>query len=86
MLIATKNEVERLSSDLEQFAQPVGVVSAIVILAIYSVLGTVLPLIVMGMEIDRPPIWLWITLLSGFVAGLASVLRYIGWYLRLIRY
>lgn len=85
LVISSKEEVARLQDDLDQFAQPVGVVSAVAILGIFSILGIVLPLIVMVLDFNSIPLWLALSLLGAFTLGLTAVLGYIIWYLRKVR-
>ena len=54
--------------------------SAIAILAIYSVLGIVTPVVVMGLGLDTLAAWLEWLLVGLFVLGLSAVLAYILWY------
>lgn len=81
-VVAAEQEVERLTSDLGVFAQPIGVVSAVWILALYSLLGIVAPVVAMAFGPSELPTCWTIILIVAFVVGLAAVLLYIVWYLR----
>jgi len=80
--VGLEQEIDRLSSEIENIGRPVGVSSAIAILSIYSLLGIALPLIVMVTHPRGLPSWGEWLLLIGFLVGLASVLGYIYWYAR----
>jgi hypothetical protein len=73
-------EVTRVTHEIDAIGRPAGVTAAIVILAIYSVLGIVAPVVVMGLGLKTLPGWLEWLLVSLFVLGLAAVLGYILWY------
>lgn len=74
-------EISRLVSELDGIGRPAGVVSAILILSVYSVLGIVLPVSVMA--IDMPlEVWSAWLLVGLFTIGLVAVLGYIWWYAR----
>jgi hypothetical protein len=81
-----ESEVSRMRREISIIGRPTGVTSAIVILAIYSVLGIVAPVIVMGLGLESLAGWLewleWLEwLLVGlFALGLSAVLGYIFWY------
>lgn len=75
-----EGEVARLKREIDLIGRPAGVTSAIVILAIYSVLGIVAPVIVMGLGLDNLAAWLEWLLVGLFVLGLSAVLAYIFWY------
>lgn len=77
-----EGEVARLQREIDIIGRPTGVTSAILILAIYSVLGIVAPVIVMGLGLDTLAAWLEWLLVGLFVLGLAAVLAYIFWYAR----
>lgn len=79
---AAEQEVERLASDLRVFAQPIGVVPAVWILALYSLLGIVAPVVAMAFGPSELPTCWTVVLITAFVVGLAAVLLYIVWYLR----
>lgn len=73
---------DRLTGELDRIGRPVGVISAIVILSIYSLLGIVAPVVVMALGMDplaTGVVWLLVAL---FIAGLFAVLGYIYWYAR----
>ncbi|SDK55035.1 hypothetical protein SAMN05428985_104462 [Nocardioides sp. YR527] len=82
LVVAGEHEVERLGRDLDDFAQPVGVTSAVWILAAFSIAGIMAPLLVMAFWSKPIPVWLLFVLVVGFGAGLAAVLGYIAWYQR----
>jgi hypothetical protein len=73
-------EVARVKREIGLIGRPAGVTSAIVILAIYSVLGIVAPVVVMGLGWDPLAAWLEWLLVGLFVLGLSAVLAYIFWY------
>jgi hypothetical protein len=73
-------EVTRVKREIDLIGRPAGVTSAIVILAIYSVLGIVAPVVVMGLGWDPLAAWLEWLLVGLFVLGLSAVLAYIFWY------
>lgn len=75
-----KAEVVRVTEEIGRIGQPVGVTSAIVILSVYSVLGIVAPVIVMGLGFSSLAAWLGWLLVGLFTAGLFAVLAYIFWY------
>lgn len=80
--IGLEQEVERLNGEIDMVGRPVGVTSAIVILAIYSLLGIAAPLFVMVLHLATLEVWLEWSLLGAFLVGLAAVLGYILWYAR----
>lgn len=73
---------DRLTLELDRIGRPVGVVSAIVILSIYSLLGIVTPVVVMATGVDPLAAWAHWLLVALFIAGLFAVLGYIYWYAR----
>jgi hypothetical protein len=73
-------EVTRVKREIDLIGRPAGVTSAIVILAVYSVLGIVAPVVVMGLGLDSLAAWLEWLLVGLFVLGLSAVLTYIFWY------
>lgn len=75
-------EIARSERELELIGRPAGVVSAIVILGIYAVLGIVAPVVVMGVDPTRLDSWAKWLLIGLFVVGLFAVLAYIFWYAR----
>ncbi|MFG1656885.1 hypothetical protein ACGFIY_10195 [Micromonospora chersina] len=75
-----EGEFSRVTGEIERIGQPIGVTSAIVILAVYSVLGIVAPVVVMGFDPTTLESWLEWLLVGVFVFGLAAVLGYIFWY------
>lgn len=77
-------EVARAKREISLIGRPAGVTSAIVILAIYSVLGIVAPVVVMGLGLDTLAAWLEWLLWGMFVLGLSAVLVYIFWYARIL--
>ncbi len=78
----TERELERLRGELGRIARPVGVVSATWMLAILSVTGIVVPVVVMAAEPTTLSAAAKISLIAGFVIGLGALLLYIVWYLR----
>jgi hypothetical protein len=80
--LGLETEIVRLRSEIELVASPIGVFPAIVILALYSVVGVVLPVIVMAANPDTLETWkIWV-LAALFAGGLAAVLGYMFWYVR----
>lgn len=75
-----EGEIRRLKREIDLIGRPAGVTSAIVILAIYSVLGIVAPVVVMGLGLATLAAWLEWLLVALFVLGLSAVLAYIFWY------
>lgn len=75
-----ESEVARITKEIERIGRPVGVTSAIVILAIYSALGIVAPVVVLGIGLATLADWLEWLLVSLFLLGLTAVLAYILWY------
>lgn len=75
-----EGEVRHIEQELQKIGRPAGVGSAIVILALYSVLGIALPLIAMVATESPLEDWQQWALLGTFLAGLASVLAYMLWY------
>jgi len=77
-----ETEIVRLRSEIELVGSPVGVFPAIVILALYSVVGVVLPVVVMAANPETLKTWkIWV-LAALFAGGLAAVLGYMFWYVR----
>ncbi len=81
-MVATEHEVRRLRVDLDKIGQPVGVIPAVWILSLLSLLGIVVPVVVMAFHPDELQGWQSALLVSFFVVGLISVLGYILWYLQ----
>jgi hypothetical protein len=79
-------EVARLGREIGLIGQPAGVTAAIVILATYSVLGIVAPVVVMGLGLKNLAGWLEWLLVGLFVLGLSTVLAYILWYATTLNY
>lgn len=73
---------DRLDEELDRIGRPVGVVSAIVILSVYSLLGIVSPVVVMALGMESLAVWVIWLLVVLFVVGLFAVLGYIYWYTR----
>lgn len=73
-------EVKRVASEIRSLGRPAGVVAAIVILGIYSLLGVVAPVVAMTLSPDALDPWEAWLLVGLFVSGLVVVLIYIGWY------
>lgn len=84
-LKATSSDVDRVSRELDLIARPVGVVSAIWVLALLSLLGIVFPVLVMAFEPTHLGWGVKTALIASFMVGLAAVLGYVLWYLRLLR-
>jgi hypothetical protein len=77
-----ETEVERLHAEIAVIGRPVGVTQAIVILAVYSLLGIVAPVVVLTLHpktLSRGATW---TLVALFILGLFAVLLYVLWYAR----
>lgn len=72
--------VIRTLTEIDRIGRPAGVTSAIAILAIYSILGIVAPVVVMGVAPVRLANWEEWALIGAFVVGLFAVLGYIWWY------
>ncbi|PUA78935.1 hypothetical protein [Nocardioides currus] len=70
----------RLATEIERIGRPTGVLSAIGILAIYSVLGIVAPVVVMSVDPEELHEWQKWGLVGAFIGGLFAVLGYIWWY------
>ena len=77
-----ETEVERLRSEIALTGRPVGVTPAIVILAVYSLLGIVAPVVVLTVHPATLASWKAWALVALFVVGLFAVLGYIFWYAR----
>jgi hypothetical protein len=77
-----ETEVERLRSEIALTGRPVGVTPAIVILAVYSLLGIVAPVVVLTLRPTTLAGWKEWALVALFVVGLFAVLGYILWYAR----
>lgn len=75
-----QTETDRLCSEITLAGRPVGVKPAIAVLALYSLLGVVAPVVVMGLHPATLSGWETWTLLAVFFAGLLAVLAYILWY------
>ncbi len=80
--VGLEQEVERLASEIELIGRPVGVTSAIGILAAFSFVGIAAPLVVMVLNLPTLEAWLEWWMLGAFLVGLAAVLGYILWYAR----
>lgn len=81
-----EGEVVRVEHEIDLIGRPVGVTSAIVILAIYSALGIIAPVVVMGLGLDALAAWLEWLLVGVFVLGLSAVLVYIFWYAKTLNH
>lgn len=77
-----QTDERRLQAELETIGRPTGVVSAVVILAVYSCLGILAPVIVMALEPQRLSVLSKTLLVGAFIVGLVAVLAYIVWYAR----
>lgn len=85
-LVAIESDISRLTYDLAKLGRPVGVLPAVWILALLSVVGIVLPVIVMAFEPTELNIALKLILIGSFIIGLFTVLGYIVWYLKKINH
>ncbi len=74
----------RLEHELGRIGHPVGVTSATVVLGICSLLGIVVPVIVMALAPESLLPWSVWALVGLFIIGLLSVLGYILWYARVL--
>lgn len=83
-LATLDSEIHRLTQDIAKLGRPVGVIPAAWILSLLSLLGIVLPIVVMACEPTRLTFTLKSMLIGSFVVGLAAVLGYIVWYLKKI--
>jgi hypothetical protein len=81
LAILEANE-RRLDEELVKIGRPVGVTSAIIILAVYSLIGILLPVVVMAMNPAKLAGAIVASLVVLFGAGLFAVLAYIFWYAR----
>jgi hypothetical protein len=77
-----ETDVERLRSEIALSGRPFGVTPAIVILALYSLLGIVAPVIVLTLHPSTLKWWEAWGLVALFVVGLFTVLGYVLWYAR----
>ncbi|HUS25973.1 MAG TPA: hypothetical protein VMY99_01330 [Nevskiaceae bacterium] len=83
-LVAIESEIERLTFDLAKLGRPVGIIPAVWILALLSLVGIVLPVIVMAFDPPALSDVIKVILISSFIWGLTAVLGYIVWYLKKI--
>lgn len=83
-LSTIEGEINRLNHDLAKLGKPVGVIPAVWILSLLSLLGIVLPVIVMSLDLPQLTPTLKGILISSFIGGLIAVLGYIVWYLKKI--
>lgn len=83
-LVAIESEISRLTYDLAKLGKPIGVLPAVWILSLVSVVGIVLPVVVMAYEPAKLTSSLKLILIGSFILGLSSVLGYIVWYLNKI--
>ena len=77
-------EQDRLKDELIRIGRPVGVLSAIWVLGILSILGIFVPVVVMAYEPKGLEDWAKVALISSFVAGLMAILGYVIWFWRKI--
>lgn len=77
-----ETEVVRLQSEIGLVGSPVGVLPAIIILALYSLVGIVLPVVVMAANAGTLKTWKVWALAVLFAVGLGAVLGYMFWYAR----
>ena len=81
-ITASRKEVQRLEDELRVLGKPVGVVSAIWVLGLLSVLGIVFPVIVLAAQPKTLSLLMKSLLVGSFVVGLVGVLCYALWYQR----
>jgi len=84
-ITARKSELSRLDAEIVRMGTPTGVVSATWVLALLSLFGIVVPVVVMAFGPFSLPVWSKVLLIMSFVVGLVAVLGYVLWYLRLLR-
>lgn len=77
-------EQDRLKDELIRIGRPIGVLSAIWVLGILSILGIFVPVVVMAYEPNGLEDWAKVALISSFVAGLMAILGYVIWFWRKI--
>jgi hypothetical protein len=77
-----ETEAARLRAEITLVGRPLGVVPAIAILAAYSLVGIVVPVVVLTLNPKRLLSWQAWSLVALFVVGLFTVLLYILWYVR----
>jgi hypothetical protein len=77
-----ETEADRLQREVELAGRPSGVTPAIIILALYSLVGIVAPVVVIAISPKRLASWIVWVLVAAFVAGLVAVLGYMFWYAR----
>lgn len=77
-----ETEAERLRTEIALAGRPIGVTPAIIILAVYSLVGIVVPVVVLTLHPKTLAGWESWLLVVLFVSGLFAVLAYILWYAR----
>ena len=77
-------ERDRLQEELVRVGKPIGVLSAIWMLAALSLLGVLVPVIVMALEPEALANWAKVGLIISFILGLLAILGYVGWFWRKI--
>ncbi|MDB5181165.1 MAG: hypothetical protein JWO54_928 [Candidatus Saccharibacteria bacterium] len=81
----SEQELKHLKNELDKIAHPIGVNPAVFILAVLSVVGILLPVIIMATDPKELGVKLTIILIGCFAIGLAGVLAYIIWYLNQLK-
>jgi hypothetical protein len=79
-ITASRKEASRLHDELRALGKPVGVLSAIWVLGLLSVLGIVFPVVVLALQPMTLTLLMKSLLVGSFVVGLLGVLSYILWY------
>ncbi|QDG87068.1 hypothetical protein [Pseudarthrobacter sp. NIBRBAC000502770] len=77
-------ERSRLNDELVRVGKPLGVLSAIWMLGVLSLLGILVPVVVMALEPDALANWAKVGLIVSFVVGLLAILGYVVWFWRKI--
>jgi VIT1/CCC1 family predicted Fe2+/Mn2+ transporter len=83
-LATVEAEINRLTYDLDKQSKPVGILPAVWILSLLSLLGIVLPVVVMAFSPTKITVVVAVILIGAFILGLGAVLGYIVWYLKKI--
>lgn len=84
-LESTKQEIKRLSEDLEDVVQPPGLWQGFWVLSAFAVVGIVLPVVVMATLPRELHVGLRAAVVLLFVAGLVALLGYIAWFAQQLR-
>lgn len=85
-LVTVQGQIDRFTLDIAKLGNPVGVLPAVWTLALVSLFGIVLPIIVMSFNPTELTTPLEVVLIGAFILGLISVLGYILWYLEKINH